>query len=50
MTKKAEQLIETYIQDIDNNNWKDFYMRIQINAGPHEKEIIGKVTNISSCN
>ena len=46
MTKKAEQLIETYIQDIDNNNWKDFYMMIQINAGPHEKEIIGKVTNM----
>lgn len=46
MVKNAEQLIETYIKDIDDNNWKDFYMRIQIDASPHEKEIIGQVTSM----
>lgn len=46
MIKKAEQLIETYIKDIDDNNWKDFYMKIGIDVGPHEREIIGKVTNM----
>lgn len=46
MIKKAEQLIETYIQDIDDNNWKDFYMKVQIDVGPYEKEVIGQVTNM----
>ena len=47
MTKNAEQLIETYINLIDNEDWKTFYPHITLDAHPvksADKEIIGQVT------
>ena len=46
MRKNAEQLIETYINDIDNNDWKRFYQNIILDVRLNGKEIIGDVTNM----
>lgn len=47
MIKKAEQLIERYINLIDSEDWKTFYQHITLDVHPTksaDKEIIGQVT------
>ena len=47
MIKPAEQLIERYINLIDNEDWQTFYQHITLDAHPvgsADKEIIGQVT------